>query len=123
MSMVLMMGSVAYPPAMIRYEDGRVRQMSNKIVELLVIGEATVSTVVAKNEKSPEHGALGEPIEGPNEPIVKVSRESSKGENNSNITSEVREGDPGVFDPAMFRDSGSDIRQGKGRGGGSIKRG
>jgi hypothetical protein len=42
----------------IGHHDGAVGNVSNKVVDILVVGKATVAAIVAHNEESPEHGAL-----------------------------------------------------------------
>ncbi len=42
----------------IGHHDGAVGDVSNKVVDILVVGKATVAAIVAYDEEGPEHGAL-----------------------------------------------------------------
>ena len=65
MTVVGVMGPVRYSPSVIGYEDGGVDNVANEVVEGSVVGEGLVPTVMSDHKQSPEHGALGKPVERP----------------------------------------------------------
>ncbi|KAL2538234.1 hypothetical protein Fot_19625 [Forsythia ovata] len=54
MSMIFMVSPVADSPSMVQYENGRMQDMSHNIIEIGVVGEAPIATIMAKNKNCPE---------------------------------------------------------------------
>ncbi len=52
-------------PGVVRHHERRVAEETNSIVELLVLGEGTVSTLVAENPEASADQALDEAVDGP----------------------------------------------------------
>lgn len=70
---------------------------------------------MADNEESPEHGALEGPIERPEEPGIEMHSGSKQQSNYHYIPESVAEGPPGVLNPAMAGNRGSNLRNLEGR--------
>jgi len=61
--------AVADAPAVVGHQDGGVHDVAHKVVERAAGAERLVAAVVADNEERPEHGALGDPVQGPGPPV------------------------------------------------------
>lgn len=122
MSVVLVVSPVADPPAMIRHENGRMCEMPDEIIKPFVPGKAPMPTVVPEDEESPKHSPLREPVEGPEQPVVEVGSSGGECSDDDNIAEDKTERSPGIFDPAVFGNGGTDFSEGEGRRGGGIER-
>ena len=65
-----MVGAVANAPAMVGHQNGRVRQVSNQVIQPLVLRERTVTTVMTNYKQSPKHGALCKPEKREEKPRI-----------------------------------------------------
>jgi hypothetical protein len=106
---------VAYAPAMIRHQNGRVSEMTDNAIEHLVVGEATVTTVVVEDEKGLEQAALGYPIQGPEEPAIHSSGAGSQRKHKRHIARDIAQGLPRILLPAMLRNRGTNVTERKRR--------
>ena len=64
------MGAVRNAPSVVGHHDGGVDDVSDEIVQLFVVAEALVSAIVTQHKERPEHGALGCPVERPQEGVA-----------------------------------------------------
>ena len=67
--------------------------------------------IMAEDEKRPKHGALGEPIKGPYEPIVEKGCSSGKAGHHYHISDNIAHWSPWILHPTMFGDGCADVRQ------------
>lgn len=64
---------------------------------------------MAEDEEGPEHGALGDPVDRPEEPGVEGDGGGEEGGDGGEVPGDVGEGAPGALDPAMWGDGGADV--------------
>ena len=68
-----------------------------------------VLPIVAEDEQGPKHGALGRPVDRPEDPAVEVGGGGEERGDGDEIPGDVAEGAEGVLHPAMRRDRGADV--------------
>ena len=85
--------------------------MADHTVEVGVVGEAAVPTVVSQHEERPEHGALRRPVERPHEPAVEARGGGGEPQHQDDVAQDVAHGAPGVLHPAVLGDGGADVGQ------------
>ena len=90
--------------------------VTNKVIESLVVAETLVTAIVANNEKCPEHGALSKPVKRPHQGVVQGEGSEGQATYNSNVLHEVRERTNSVLLQALGRDGVTKILKGEGRG-------
>lgn len=110
-----MMSAVRDAPSVVRDHNGGVDDVTDEIIQSLVVTEALVTAIVANNEKSPEHGALSKPVERPHKRVVEGEGSKGEGSDNGNILDEVREGPGRILLKALSRDGITKVLKGKGR--------
>jgi hypothetical protein len=115
MTVVGVMSAVRDAPSVVRDHNGGMDDVTDEIVQSLVVTEALVTAIVANNEKSPEHGALSKPVERPHKRVVKGEGSEGKGSDNGNILDEIRERPGGILLKALRRDGITKVLESKGR--------
>jgi hypothetical protein len=103
-AVVGVVSAVRDAPSVVGDHDGGVDDVADEIVQSLVVTETLVTAIVANNEKSPEHGALGKPVERPDKRVVEGEGSKGQGSDNGNILDEVRERPSGILLKALGRD-------------------
>lgn len=84
------------------------KNMAHHAIKLWIIRETSMTTIVTKNKESPEHGALSNPVERPNDPVVEVGRHSRQAKNDNDISDDIAHRSPRVLHPTMFGNRRSD---------------
>lgn len=102
-------------PAVVWYHDATVYNVTDKVIEGLVIGEALVTAVVANNKESPEHGALSKPVEGPDQWVVEGESTPSHAGHNCDIKGKEGEGFEGATLEALGWDGVTEVLKGEWR--------
>ena len=64
---------------------------------------------MAEDENGPKHGALSDPVNGPDEPGIKVGGGGNQCRDNDEITKNIKERAPRVLNPAMRRNGSTDL--------------
>ena len=92
MAVVGVVCAVGDSPAVVGDEDGRVEDMADDVVEPLGRGEAAVAAVVAEHEDRPEHGTLGDPVDGVQQPRVCSRGDGGEKRHHYDVAEDVTEG-------------------------------
>ncbi len=71
--------------------------------------------VMSEDKEGPEHCALRQPIQGPNEPSVEVSSSGRQSKHNCDISGHETHGLPYILFPAMLGNGSSNVSQSKWR--------
>jgi hypothetical protein len=114
-AVVGMVSTMRDTPSVVRDHDGGVDDVTDEIVQSLVVTEALVTAIVANHEKSPEHGALSKPVKRPDKGVVEGEGSKGKSSDNGNILNEVRERPGGILLKALSGDGITKVLESKGR--------
>lgn len=95
-------------------KEGRKEGSKGKTTERRGFRENS-APVVSEDEEGPEHCALRQPIQGPNEPSVEVSSSGRQSKHNCDISGHETHGLPYILFPAMLGNGSSNVSQSKWR--------
>ena len=115
-AVVGVVGAVGDAPSVVGHHDGGVDDVAHKVVQCLVGGEGLMATVVAHHKQGPKHGALGKPVEGPDQGVVEGVGGKGEAGDDGEVLCEVGEGTEGVALEALLGDGVAEVLEGEGGG-------